>query len=93
MLLGIVNTDLTLTEGVDENLKHKGESEMKIKTKHQILKDKVAMVKRWIIELNLELRNSERSRDDYEHEIHKKIWILKETVNELKQHEAWLATI
>lgn len=66
---------------------------MKIKTKHQILKEKVAMVQKWIIERNRELRNDERSREDYEHEIAKKIWILKDAYNELKQHENWLATI
>lgn len=65
-----------------------------MKSKQQILKDKIELIKSWILEINKGyFINHERGLEDYEHEIAKKLWVLKETVRELKEHETWLAQI
>jgi hypothetical protein len=75
------------------NQPKKRESIMKLKSKKEILTDKVNQANARIVELTNELATGQRDQEDFIHELTKASSILKTRSTELTNHLDFLATL
>ena len=66
---------------------------MKLKTKEQIMMEEIEIASVRIPRLLEELKNGERDREDFMHELTKASSILKEKCDELANHQERLITL